>query len=146
MADTATAIAVAPIVDALQPLVTAAVSTAVAGVVGIGVSLYNNWKWRASTVSAAQEKAIADAAGNEAARIVAGAVTTEFGNAKVTINSPVITAAANNILGTNAANLKAALAATDATLEAISSLVLAKVGEAQLKIVGGSPAVAPASK
>ena len=48
-----TAIAVAPILDALQPLVTAAVSTAVAGVVGIAIALYNSWKWRGSTIDAA---------------------------------------------------------------------------------------------
>ena len=138
MADSATAIAVAPILDALQPLIAAAVSTAVAGVIGIAASTYNSWKYRASTVDAANEKIIADAAGNEAAKIVAGAITSEFGEAKVDLNSPMIKAAAANIIGADAANLKAALVAAGATPDRIASLVLGAVGAAQVKIVGGS--------
>jgi hypothetical protein len=145
MTDSATAIVAAPILDALQPLVTAAVSAAVAGVVGIAVAAYNSWKYRASSIDAAHEKAIADAASNEAAKIVAGAVTAEFGNLKIDLNSPAINAAAANIIGADAANLKAALVATGATPGRVASLVLGAVGAAQIKIVGGSAgAVTPA--
>ena len=136
-----TAIAVAPILDALQPLVTAAVSTAVAGIVGIAIALYNSWKWRGSTIDAAHEAAYASAIGAEAAKIVAGAVTTEFGNAKVDLNSPAITASVNNVLGSNAANVKAALVALGVTPDVVASDVLAEVGKAQIKIVGGAPVV-----
>ena len=136
----------APILDALQPLVTAAVSTAVAGVVGIAVAAYNSWKYRASTVDAANERIIATAAGNEAAKIVAGAITSEFGEAKFDLNSPVIKGAAASIIGADAANLKAALVATGATPDRVASLVLGAIGAAQIKIVGGSGAAAtPAS-
>ncbi len=136
-----TAIAVAPILDALQPLVTAAVSAAVAGIVGIAVALYNSWKWRASTIDAAHDAVYAKAVGAEAAKIVAGAITTEFGNAQVNLNSPVITAAVNNVLGSKAANVQAALVAVGATPDAIASDVLAEVGKAQARIVGGAPIV-----
>lgn len=142
MTDSATAIAVAPILDALLPLIAAGVSTAVAGVIGIAVSAYNSSRGRASTVDAANEKIIADAAGNEAAKIVAGAITSEFGEAKIDLNSPMIKAAAANILGADAANLKKALVATGATPDRLASLVLGAVGAAQIKIVGGASTAA----
>ena len=137
MNTSATAIAVAPIIDALQPLINSAVATLVAGGVGIAIAAYNSWKYRASTIDAASQKIIADAAGNEAAKIVAGAFTSEFGEAKVDLDSPAIKAAVANIIGADAANLKAALVATGATPDRISSLVLGAVGAAQIKIVGG---------
>ncbi len=92
------------------------------------------------------EKIIATAAGNEAAKIVAGAITSEFGEAKFDLNSPVIKGAAASIIGADAANLKAALVATGATPDRVASLVLGAIGAAQIKIVGGSGAAAtPAS-
>lgn len=143
MTDTANAIALAPIVAALQPLVATAVATLVSGIVGIAIMAYNSWAWRGSTIDAAHAKLIEDAAYNEAAKIVAGADTTVFGNAKITVSSPVVLAAANNILGANAENVKAALAATGATPELVASLVTGAIGELQAKIVAGTPAVTP---
>jgi hypothetical protein len=140
-----TAIAVAPILDALQPLVTAAVSAFVAGIIGIVITLYNNWRWKGSQISSAQAKTIEDAASNEAAKIVAGADTAVFGNAKLSVSSPVVVAAANNILGANAANLKGALVATGATQDLVASLVTGEIGRLQARIVGGAPAVAAAT-
>ena len=105
--------------------------------VGIAIAADNSWKYRASTIDAASQKIIADAAGNEAAKIVAGAFTSEFGEAKVDLDSPAIKAAVANIIGADAANLKAALVATGATPDRIASLVLGAVGAAQIKIVGG---------
>ena len=139
MTDSSTAIAVAPIVAALQPLVISAVSAAVAGIVGIGVSVYNSWKWRGSTIDAAHTKLIQDAAANEAAKIVAGADTAVFGNARITVASPAVLAAADAILGANDKNLKSALDATGVTEDLVASLVTGELGKLQAKIVGGSP-------
>lgn len=141
MTPTDTAIAVAPIVAALQPLVTAAVSTAVAGGVGIAVALYNSWKWRGTTIDAAHQAAYANAIGNEAAKIVAGAVTTEFGNVKVDVGSSVIAAAVDNVTGSDAKNIKDALVRLGITPDVIASDVLAEVGKAQIRIVSGAPVV-----
>ena len=53
----------------------------------------------------------------------------------------MITASVNNVLGSNAANVKAALVALGVTPDVVASDVLAEVGKAQIKIVGGAPVV-----
>ena len=143
MTDTSTAIAVAPIVEALQPLVTAAVSAAVAGIIGGAIALYNSWKWKGAAIDAAHAKVIEDAAANEASKIVAGADTATFGNMKIDVGSPVVKLAVDNIVGANSANLKAALAATGATPDRVASLVTGAIGKLQAQIVGGAAAPKP---
>ena len=143
MTEQATIIGVASIANAFAPLVAAFVYSAVFGTVGVLIALYNQWRYRASTISADQAQVIKDAAANEAAKIVAGASTAFFGNAKITVTNPLVAEAAQNILGADSANLKAALEATGATPGLVASLVTGEIGKLQARIVAGAPIVVP---
>lgn len=142
MTDTPTAvIAAAPIVDALQPLITALIAGVTTGIVGIILTVFNSWKARWTAESAeeraqdeADQKLIADAVGNEAGKIAAKSLTNEFANKTFTLGSPEVTQAAQSIIGAKATNLKSALKSTGATPELVNSLVLGEVGKLQAKV------------
>lgn len=139
MSDSATTIALGPaIIEAVQPLVLAAVGAIALAIVKLVLSWWSDWTGQKIVLSQADSALIAAAASNEAGKIAARLDTAVFANMKIDTRSELVAAAVNSIVGADAANLKAALARAGVTKELVASLVAGEVGK--LQAIATSPA------
>ena len=138
-----TAIAVAPLIDAVAPYIVAALGAAVTGFIGLAATAFT--RWTGVKIDAAYLALVKAAAVNEAQKALANA-DASFATAQINVGSPIVKDAVSAILGSGDRNLTAALAATGATPGLVASFVAGAIGELQAKILSVSPAptVAPA--
>ena len=132
MTDTTTAIAVAPLIDALQPYIVAALGAAITGFIGLAATAFT--RWTGIKIDAAYLASVKAAAVNEAQKAVASA-DASIATAQINVKSPIVKYAVETILGANDRNLQDALAATGASPGLVASLVAGAIGELQAKMV-----------
>ena len=121
---TASTIAVAPIMETLRPIISAAVTAVVGVAVTLGVALLN--RWAGVTLQSAYVDALRQAAQTEAGVLVAEA-TDNLSCRSITVTSPVIAAAAARIAGA----MPEAMRAVGKTPEDLGRLVAGEIGKLQ---------------
>jgi hypothetical protein len=133
MPDPTITIALAPLAEAINPIVNAVVSVALGAAGTYAAYLYHRWTGRemAEADQAALRQAAKDGAGVIFAQAEAG-----FSNASVKISDPIVATAVGKIV----AALPAVMAATGVTPDAVAHMVTAEVGRLQ----SASPTVAAA--
>jgi nitrogen fixation protein FixH len=124
MTDPATAIAAAPIVDALRPIISAVVTTIVGAAVTFAVALLT--RWTGVTVQSTYVDSIRQAAQTEAGVLIAEAAD-NLSSRSIPVASPAIVAAAARI----AAAMPEAMKAVGMTPDALQRLVAGEIGKLQ---------------
>lgn len=124
MTDSASAVAVGPIVDALRPMVSALVTAIVGVAVTFGVALLK--KWTGISLKSAYVDSLRQAAQTEAGILVAEAAD-NLSSRSITVASPAISAAAARI----AAAMPEAVRAVGKTQEDLGRLVAGEIGKLQ---------------
>ena len=136
MTDTATAVAAAPLINALQPYIVAAVGAVVTYLTAQAVATFT--RWTGAKIDAGYATAIEAAAANEAGKLVAGAVG-NLASAQINVGSPGVASAANAIVGASSPLLKKAVLATGLTPELAASLVVGQIGRLQATMTSAAP-------
>ena len=131
---TAADVSIAPLVDVWQPFVNAIVAIIVPMLVAWGFSIFS--KYTGVQVDAAYKKEITDAVANEAQKIVVHA-DSSIATAAIPMSDPRCATAAQRIIKASAPQLQKALKATGATPELIASMIAGKLGDLQIRMVGG---------
>jgi hypothetical protein len=124
MTDASTAIAAGPIVEALQPFITAVVTTVVGAFAAIALTTWNRWLGIKTTSD--QKDAISKAAATEAGVLVAEASDNLAGRS-INVANPAVAAAASRV----AAAVPAAIAATGITPADVARVVTGEIGKLQ---------------
>ena len=124
MTDTAPAIDVGAIVEALRPIISAVVTTIVGVAVTFGVALLK--RWAGVSLQSAYVDSIRQAAQTEAGVLVAEAAD-NLSSRSISVTSPAIAAAAAHI----AAAMPDAVRAVGKTPEDLSRLVAGEIGKLQ---------------
>src|SRR5580692_9184679 len=124
MANTASAIAVGPIIEALRPIISALVTAIVGVAVTFGVALLK--RWTGVTLQSAYVDSLRQAAQTEAGVLVAEAAD-NLSSRSITVTSPAIAAAAGRI----ATAMPDAVRAVGKTPEDLSRLVAGEIGKLQ---------------
>ncbi len=137
MTDTATTIAAAPFVAAIQPYIVAIVGAVVTYLVAQVASAVT--QWTGARVDATYTAAIEAAAANEAGKLVAGALG-NLATAQVTVGSPGVAAAANAIVTASSPVLAKAVSSTGLTPQLAASLIVGQIGRLQAAMTSASPA------
>ena len=127
MTDTATAVAAAPFVAALQPYLTAAATAIVGAAVTLAAGAIR--KWTGLKVSQANVDAIRAAAQDEAGKAVAAAAD-NLATVKIDVGSPVVTAAADAI----AARLPDLLKSSGVSPAALDHMIAGEIGRLQARM------------
>ena len=140
MTDTATAVAAAPLIAALQPYIVAAVGAVVTYLTAQAVASFS--RWTGAKVDATYATAIEAAAANEAGKLVAGAVG-NLATAQIDVRNPSVAYAANTIIAASNPLLKKAVAATGLTPELAASLIVGQIGRLQATMTSAVPAAKP---
>jgi hypothetical protein len=133
MSDPSTAVAIGPLVQALEPLVQTAVATAVGAVAIIALTTWNRWLGKKTTED--QKDAIRKAAATEAGVMVAEASDNLAGRS-ISVSNPAVAAAAAHVIA--AAPL--AVNATGVTSADVSRLVAGEIGKLQALASPTAPA------
>ena len=136
MTDSASAIAVWPIVEALHPIISAVVAATVGVAVTFGVALLK--RWTGVTLQSAYVDSLRQAAQTEAGVLVAEAAD-NLSSRSITVTSPAIAAAAARI----AAAMPDAVRAVGKTPEDLSRLVAGEIGKLQAHATAISVPVSP---
>ena len=131
MTDSASAIAVGPIVDALRPMISAVVTAIVGVAVTFGVALLK--RWTGVSLQSAYVNSLRQAAQTEAGILVAEAAD-NLSSRSITVTSPAIAAAAARI----AAAMPEAVRAVGKTQEDLGRLVAGEIGKLQAYATGVS--------
>jgi hypothetical protein len=133
MPDPTVTIALAPLAEAVNPIVNAVVSVALGAAGTYAAYLYHRWTGRemAEADKAALRQAAKDGAGVIFAQAEAG-----FSSASVKTTDPIVATAVGKIV----AALPAVMAATGVTPDAVARMVTAEIGRLQ----SASPTVAAA--
>jgi hypothetical protein len=121
---TEAAIATAPLVAALQPLIVAVVGAVVTGAVSFGVALFS--KWTGLQIQASYSDSLRKAAQTEAGVLVAEACD-NLSTRSIPVSSPAIATAAAHI----ETALPEAMTAVGMTPEALCRLVAGEIGKLQ---------------
>jgi hypothetical protein len=124
MTDSASAIAVGPIVEALRPIISAVVAATVGVSVTFGVALLK--RWTGVTLQSSYVDSLRQAAQTEAGVLFAEAAD-NLSSRSITVTSPAIAAAAARI----AIAMPAAVRAVGKTPEDLSRLVAGEIGKLQ---------------
>jgi hypothetical protein len=124
MTDSASAIAAAPIVEALRPMISAVVTAIVGVAVTFAVALLK--RWTGVTLRSAYVDSLRQAAQTEAGVLVAEAAD-NLSTRSISVTSPAIAAAAARI----AATMPEAVKAVRKTPQDLSRLVAGEVGKLQ---------------
>ena len=124
MTDSASVIAVGPIVDALRPMISAAVTAIVGVAVTLGVALLK--RWTGVSLQSAYVDLLRQAAQTEAGILVAEAAD-NLSSRSITVTSPAIAAAAARI----AAAMPETVRAVGKTQEDLGRLVAGEIGKLQ---------------
>lgn len=119
-----TAIAVGPIVEALQPLITAVVTTVVGALAGLALVTWNRWLGKKTTED--QKDAVRKAAATEAGVMVAEASDNLAGRS-INVASPAVAAAAARVI----AVAPAAIALSGITPDQVARIVAGEIGKLQ---------------
>jgi hypothetical protein len=135
MTDPTLTIALAPLAEAVNPIVNAAVSVALGAAGTYAAYLYHRWTGREMAQADQDElrQAVKDSAGAIFAEAEAG-----FSNASVKTSDPIVATAVGKIV----AALPAVMSATGVTPDAVAHMVTAEVG--RLQSASPSVAVTPA--
>jgi hypothetical protein len=124
MTDTASAIAAAPIIETLRPIISAVVTAIVGAAVTLGVALLK--RWTGVTLQSAYVDSLRQAAQTEAGVLIAEA-TDNLSCRSITVTSPAIAAAAARIAGA----MPEAVRAVGKTPEDLGRLVAGEIGKLQ---------------
>lgn len=124
MTDTPSAIAAAPIVDALRPIISAVVTTIAGVAVTFGVALLT--RWTGVTLQTTYVDSIRQAAQTEAGVLIAEAAD-NLSSKSIPVGSPAIAAAAARI----AVAMPEALKAVGMTSDALQRVVAGEIGKLQ---------------
>ena len=124
MTDSASLIAVGPIVDALRPMISAVVTAIVGVAVTFGVALLK--RWTGVSLQSAYVDSLRQAAQTEAGILVAEAAD-NLSSRSITVTSPAIAAAAARI----AAAMPEAVRAVGKSQEDLGRLVAGEIGKLQ---------------
>jgi nitrogen fixation protein FixH len=124
MTDSAPAIAAAPIVDALRPIISAVVTTIVGVAVTFAVALLT--RWTGVTLQSTYVDSIRQAAQTEAGVLIAEAAD-NLSSRSIPVASPAIVAAAARITAT----MPEAMKAVGMTPDALQRLVAGEIGKLQ---------------
>jgi hypothetical protein len=137
MPDPTITIALAPLAEAVNPIVNAVVSVALGAAGTYAAYLYHRWTGRemAEADLAVLRRAAKDGAGVIFAEAEAG-----FSSASVKTSDPIVAAAVGKIV----AALPAVMAATGVTPDAVAHMVTAEVGRLQSTSLSGAAAPTPA--
>jgi hypothetical protein len=122
MTDTASAIAAAPIIETLRPIISAVVTAIVGVAVTSGVALLK--RWTGMTLQAAYVDSLRQAAQTEAGVLIAEA-TDNLSSRSITVTSPAVAAAAARIAGA----MPEAVRAVAKTPEDLGRLVAGEIGK-----------------
>jgi len=133
MSDPSSAVALSPFVEALSPLVNAAVSGLVIGVGGLIFAALARWTGVAFTPDFQSQ--VERAAATQAGIIVAKAEGNLAGKS-IEVGNPAVAAATNWI----AANMPAALDKAGVNRDDVSHLILAEIGKLQAQMAAPTPA------
>ncbi|HZZ63819.1 MAG TPA: hypothetical protein VFE63_22090 [Roseiarcus sp.] len=136
MTDTATAVAAAPFVAALQPYLTAAATAFVGGAVTLAAGAIR--KWTGLRVSQANVDAIRAAAQDEAGKAVAAAAD-NLATAKIDVGSPIVSAAADAI----AARLPDVLKSSGVSPGDLDHIIAGEIGRLQASMTAVYPPATP---
>jgi hypothetical protein len=126
MANTASTIAVGPIIEALRPIISAVVTAIVGVAVTFGVALLR--RWTGVTLRSAYVDSLRQAAQTEAGVLVAEAAD-NLSSRSITVTSPAIAAAAVRI----AAAMPEAVRAVGKTPEDLGRIVAGEIGKLQAR-------------
>jgi hypothetical protein len=124
MTNTASVIAIGPIVETLRPIITAFVTTIVGAAITFGVALLK--RWTGVTLQSTYVDSLRQAAQTEAGVLVAEA-SDNLSSRSITVTSPAIAAAAARI----AAAMPEAVRAVGKTPEDLGRLVAGEIGKLQ---------------
>jgi hypothetical protein len=124
MTNTASTIAVGPIIEALRPIISAVVTAIVGVAVTFGVALLR--RWTGVTLRSAYVDSLRQAAQTEAGVLVAEAAD-NLSSRSITVTSPAIAAAAARI----AAAMPEAVRAVGKTPEDLGRIVAGEIGKLQ---------------
>ena len=124
MTNSASAIAIGPLVEALRPMISAFVTATMGIAITVGVALLK--RWTGVTLQTAYVNSLREAAQTEAGVLVAEAAD-NLSSRSITVASPAIAAAAARI----AAAMPDAVRAVGKTPEDLSRLVAGEIGKLQ---------------
>jgi hypothetical protein len=124
MTEAASSIALSPIVEALRPMLSAAVTTIVGAAVAFGVALLK--RWTGVTLQAAHVDSLRQAAQTEAGILVAEAAD-NLSSRSISVTSPAIAAAAARI----ATAMPEAMKAVGKNPQDLGRLVAGEIGKLQ---------------
>lgn len=133
-----TAVALAPLIGALKPIVKAVLATLASGAVTIGVALLS--RWTGVTIQSAYVETLRQAAQTEAGVLVAEA-SDNLASKSIPVSSPLVAAAAAHI----EASLPDAMAAVGMTSDGLARLVAGEIGKLQAQVTATATAAAPPS-
>ena len=134
MPDPTMTIALAPLAEAVNPIVNALVSVALGAAGTYAAYLYHRWTGREM---AEADRAVLRQAAKDGAGVIFAEAEAGFSSASVKSSDPIVAAAVGKIV----AALPAVMAATGVTPDAVAHMVTAEVGRLQ----STSPFVAAAS-
>ena len=134
MPDPTMTIALAPLAEAVNPIVNAVVSVALGAAGTYAAYLYHRWTGREM---AEADKAVLRQAAKDGAGVIFAEAEAGFSSASVKTSDPIVATAVGKIV----AALPAVMAATGVTPDAVAHMVTAEVGRLQ----STSPSVAAAS-
>jgi hypothetical protein len=136
MTDTSTAVSLAPVVDALQPYVTVAVTTIIGIAITYAMALlrqYANIHFNQSFVDAMTAEA------DKQASILVAKASDNLANQSVNAHTPVIAEAANYV----AKNMPTILKNAGASTDDFAHTIAAAIGNKQIIMAAGTTAVPP---
>jgi hypothetical protein len=138
MSDPTAVVNVAPLIEALQPYISAIAGSVV---LALGGLVFAALKGAGIAVASAYQTQIETACANEAGKLVAGALG-NLATAQVNVGSPGIAAAANAIVSASAPALARAVSATGLTPELAASIIVGQIGKLQATMTSAAPAAA----
>ena len=138
MTNSISAVAAAPVVDALRPIISTVVTTIAGLAVTFGVALLS--RWTGVTLQSTYVDSLRQAAQTEAGVLVAEAAD-NLSSRSIPVGSPAIAAAAARI----AAAMPGAMKAAGMTQDGLSRLVAGEIGklQAQATTISVHPSISP---
>lgn len=138
MTDSATAVAAAPFIAALQPYLTAAATAIVGGAITLAAAAFH--KWTGVQVDAANLAAIRAAAQDEAGKMVAAAED-NLASRKIDVDSGMVKEATDSV----ASRLPEVLKASGVTPDELDHLIAGALGQLQARMTVAPAPPAPAA-
>ena len=136
MSDPTAIVNAGPLIEALQPYISAITGSLV---LALGGLVFAALKGAGVAVASAYQTQIEQACANEAGKLVAGALG-NLATATIDVKNPSVAAAANAIISASSPVLAKAVASTGLTPELAASIIVGQIGRLQAQMTSAAPA------